>query len=227
MVRTEKEASIQKLVIEGIAEIDKKYGSDGSHYLPYHNTEHAHDVMKAAVAIGKKAFLAGKITSDDVGLLELAACYHDVEHGLSGNKNEYASIDTLVKKMQAHRIFTKQDIAKVTAMIAATIVQPSKAGIVQSATNNYLTQILADADLSAFGKLFDVFWDRSNKYLHERLGKKFDTLSTVEKVAFIADQIKTLQNHTYYTHEAENIYCHKRENCEELAKMAKRYSGLG
>lgn len=218
-----KEKIIHQIIDEGIALIDTKYGKDSPHYLAYHNTEHARDVMDAAVRIGEIAYINGVISKDDIALLELAACYHDAEHGKHGSENELESIAILAGKMQKTDAFTEEDIEKVTAMIKATIVQSVKGSIVQSATENYLTKILADADLCSFGKPLEIFWDRSKKLLFENTKTVFDSLGMQEKASYINRQIDVLQTHTYYTQEAFKLYPNKQENITKLRSILTQY----
>jgi predicted metal-dependent HD superfamily phosphohydrolase len=207
------------LITDGLALVEQKYGLQSSDYLAYHNTEHTNDVMRAAEAIGHAAQLQGKITELDVELLILAACYHDAEHGMHGSDNEHESIHIVTKKMFDSGAFTEHEIAKIEALIKATIVLSSTDGIIQSATNDYATQILADADLSNFGKPFKEFWDRSKKYQLEYSKVPFEELNKAAQGKFITSQIKVLQKHTYYTPEANEIFGHKLQNIEYLKNM--------
>jgi predicted metal-dependent HD superfamily phosphohydrolase len=216
MTKTEK---IRQLINEGIALVDAKYGEQSNNYLPYHNVEHTRDVMEAAEKIGRVALLQCRITELDLELLVLAACYHDVEHGMHGSENERESIRIVTEKMQQAGVFSETDIAKVIAMIEATIVISAKEGIIQSATEEYITKIIADADLSNFGKPFEVFWDRSKKYLLERDNKKFENIDFAEKTIFIDSQIKILENHVYNTDEASSLYPSIKENITMLSKL--------
>jgi hypothetical protein len=138
---------------------------------------------------------------------------------MHGSENEHESIRIVTEKMLQTGAFSDEDIAKVIAMIRATIVVSVQDGIVQSATEEYVTKIIADADLSNFGKPFDEFWDRSKKYLLERDNKKFEDLDVVSRFKFIASQAKMLEQHKYYTEEAVTMYPNTKENQIKLFEL--------
>ena len=219
MIQTMRTKRTSSLINDGLVLVDTKYGPHSSNYLAYHNAEHTCDVIEAAEKIGLAAFNNSKITELDVELLILAACYHDAEHGMHGSNNEYESIRIVTEKMKGTGEFTEQEISKVAELIKATIVVSSKKGIVQSATNDYATQILADADLNAFGKPYEVYWDRSKKYYEERVGASFDSADASEQRHFIDGQINVLQTHKYYTKEAETVYPNTSSNVTKLIEQ--------
>jgi predicted metal-dependent HD superfamily phosphohydrolase len=220
----EKSEHIRQLIADGIMLLEEKYGDRSDTPLAYHNKEHAYDVMDATQSIGSEALQQGKITESDLALLELAACYHDAEHGMHGSDNEYESIRIVTNKMKKAGVFSNDDITKVTEMIEATIVNFKKGMFTQSVDENYYTKIIADADMSALGKPLDIFWDRSKKLLRESDNRIFDSQELKEKIAFISSQITFLQQHTYHTSEADMLYGNKQETIKSLQNVIQQYN---
>lgn len=203
------------MIDEGLAELKQKYGSNGTEAKSYHNEEHAKDVMAAARTIGDMAAAAGKIARDDVPLLELAACYHDMEHSLLGRQNEDASAAIIMQKMRQAGVFSDEEIGKVKRMIEATIVEFPGGTFTQSATDDYITQIMADADMANLGKEFEVYWDRARKLWSEHHSNRIQ-MTPGELDDFINSQITFLQSHTYYTPETEALFPHKASTIARL-----------
>lgn len=211
--------TINLLIDQALVEIEEKYGKNGTHPLTYHNTEHTKDVINAVELMGKQAVGVNNITDRDLQLLQLAASYHDIEHGLHGRANEDKSIEIVTAKMKQHTVFSSNDINIVKKLILATITNVDNGTIVQSATENYLEEIIADADLSAFGREFDIFWDRSKKLYNEHHILHFDDIDTVQKIMYIQTQIEILTKHRYYTKDAKHIFNQKHQNITKLYKL--------
>lgn len=202
------------LISDCLETIDKKYGLKSKHYLPYHNTEHARDVMEAANAIGKSCGLS----EYDLELVSLAACFHDVEHGVGRGDDERISAELAGQKMLTAG-YSAHDITLVQDMILATIVKMQEGVLLQSATENILTQIIADADLASFGRTYEIFWDRSLKLYAEN--SETGELSKESKKDFVASQIHVLENHTFYVANTEKVFPYKQSNISMLKMQLK------
>ncbi|MFO0882022.1 MAG: hypothetical protein U0491_01050 [Candidatus Saccharimonadales bacterium] len=202
----------KKLINDCLIELDQKYGSNSKHFLPYHNAEHAHDVMDAAVLIGKEQ----KLDSHTIELLELAACFHDIEHGIGRGEDEKASARIASERMTSIG-YSTEDAHRVTEMILATTVDFRDGAINQSATDDITTQIIADADLASFGRPFATFWDRSLK-LRQENGHTSELVGQ-EKQDFLRSQISVLEKHSFYTEAAAQIFSHTAENIIALRAL--------
>ncbi len=198
-----------KLIDNCLTIINEKYGTHSQHYLPYHNEEHAHDVMDAAKAIG----IESAVLPHELELLEIAACFHDVEHGIGHGEDERTSAEIAGSCMQQAG-YTVADIKRVKAMILATVVSFKDGTIYQSASEDVLTQIIADADLASFGRPFNTFWDRSLKLRAEN--GQIDELIGEVKDTFISTQKQVLQKHQYYLQATEIVFPHKSTNIRRL-----------
>lgn len=204
----------RRLIAEGLAEIEQKYGANSANPLLYHNVEHARDVMTAVRAIARRA--GDKIGTGDRLLLELAACYHDIAHEPGRDDNEASSTTTLQQKMRAASVFTEGEIDRVGMLIDSTKVS-FEGGFSQNVNEDYASRVVADADLASLGQPFEVFWDRSCKLWIEQHGRA--EITREQRRQFAADQIKFLEKHNYHTPEADALFAHKAANIAELRKF--------
>lgn len=180
----------------------------GSNHLPYHNAEHARDVMRAVKALAAKAASAGKISAKDIPLLVLAACYHDYEHSLTDG-NEESSAESLTTKMIAAGVFNEDEITLSRSLIMATAFHRKKHRIIQAVTDDYRTKLIADADLASLGRPFATARNRAVKFYAEILGHQ-PTPEEWSKAA--KDQIKFIKKHRFHTPEANELFPHKSDN---------------
>jgi predicted metal-dependent HD superfamily phosphohydrolase len=203
---------IQQLIRDGLREIETKYGPRGLRPQAYHNAEHARDVMQAVGLLGQAAARARKINAAHIPLLELAACYHDIEHDLEAG-NESASANYLVQKMQQTNGFNHDEINLCKSCILATAFHFVDGHFAQAAGDDYYTKLVADADMANTGKAFDVFLDRSWKLYAEHAG---GSLTPRQKQAIAPKLIKFLESHSFLTPEAARLFPHKSENIARL-----------
>jgi hypothetical protein len=89
----------------------------------------------------------------------------------------------------------------------------------QSATDDYLTQILADADLAIVGDKSEVYWTKDLEPLHREM-KKTDNPSKEDLQAFIEQQTPFLTNHRFYTTEANQVFPHKQDNIQFIKNLS-------
>jgi predicted metal-dependent HD superfamily phosphohydrolase len=212
-IRSEKQTVVEELTQRALDEIERKYGTgvgDGENPKPYHNRVHTQDVLTAAQQLGQAALQAGKIDVSAIPLIELAAGFHDIEQGLGAGLNEEASARIAAEEMLKSGVFTDAEIKQVTAMILATAVQFENGSMKQSATGEYLTQLLADADLASVGQEPSVYWDRALRFLKETQGTTAS--SKEEAVAFMQSQLAFLEQHHYYTAEAASLVIQQQAN---------------
>ncbi|MEK7450676.1 MAG: HD domain-containing protein [Patescibacteria group bacterium] len=211
--QSERRTATKKLVSFALSEVERKYGKgqgDGLTPLKYHNLRHSQDILWAGQQLADLAVKNGKISQNDVDLIEIATASHDIEQGLGGGTNELGSARIIEEKMRKAQVFTEVDIGRVKKMILATTVYFKDGVMKQSATDDYLTQIVADADLAHLGRESEIYWDRTESLLKEM--KKTDNPSPEDKLTFMKSQPTFLENHKFYTEEAKQLFPHKQAN---------------
>lgn len=221
-IPTSHEIIIEDLKAFALLEVAGKYGrgdGSGDNPLSYHNLIHTENVMKAAGAIARLAVEAGKIDDSDVTLVEIAAAYHDVEHGLGRGVSEDVSASIAEQQMRKAGVFDGADIAKVVGMIRATKVHFDEAGIMKQAASpdDYLTKIIADADLHLLGSPTEEQHNGAIALLHEI--SDTDSPTPEQEHAFFQNQLKLFENHEYYTNEAVQLYSYKAVNSAHAAAL--------
>ena len=217
-----KEASVSKkeIVVKGLisyalSEVERKYGTgkdDGENPKKYHNRPHSEVVLGAARMIARLSLEAGKIAASDIPLVEIAASYHDIQQDLDSGLNEKESARIAAEEMRKTGSFKEEDIQKVTEMILATRIRFEDSIIRQFTTEEYLTQIIADADLSHLGQEPSIYWETAKNVLKELKGT--DTPSREDEIAFTKGNLTLLKNHRFYTEEAGRLFPHKQQNIE-------------
>jgi len=210
---SKKEIIVKNLIFNALSEVERNYGKgegDGENSKGYHNRTHSEEVLSAAQRIAQLSLIAGKIGDSDVSLIEIAACFHDIEQGLGGGLNEEQSARLAEEEMKNARLFGEEDIQKVRRMILATTVYFEDGIAKQSATKEYLTQIMADADLSGLGQETNAFWSGALGRLREI--EQTDIPSREDEIAFTQELVIFLENHHFYTREANRLFPHKQEN---------------
>jgi len=213
-----------EVVDEGIRialnSIAAKYGSgdnDGERPKDYHNLMHTRDVLDAARSIAIECFENGKIHLSDIPLVELAAAFHDVEQDLESGVNEKESA-RIAEEWMMRNGFTQDKINKVKQMILATMVYFDDSGMFQSASDDILTQIICDADLSTLGEETGVYYSDANGLFKEIThSDTHDEAYFKMQTPFYKNQVRLLTNHKYYTSEAGQLYP-KQSNNLDFAK---------
>lgn len=214
---SDKENIVLGLISDALSKIDRKYGTGGGDgEIPKfsHNFVHTWDVLSASRQISALAVINGKIEASDVPLVEIAASYHDIEQDLGPGKNEIESTKIAETEMKKAGIFSAAEIEKVKRMIMATTVYFAGGVLKQSASDEYLTQIIADADLSSLGQKPQIYWSRAYNLLREM--KKTSDLPPEEILVFAEQEILFLKNHNFYTDEAKSLFTHKPGNLRFL-----------
>src|SRR3990167_4339691 len=212
---SDRQEAIQSLVDYAIAEVDRKYNSDGPTHLYYHSTRHTKYVLEAIRSIGELAVENMRISSTDIGLLEIAAAFHDIEQGLGSRANENASARCAANMMAGTGRFKEGEIDLVWAMILSTKVSFDKGilkQLVLSQQYGYPTHIMADADLATLGALMVIYWDAAERLLFE-LSRTLEP-NIEQRRAFLKNQIRLLEDHRFLTEEAASLYGNQRMNLE-------------
>lgn len=222
----ERKEKIEQLIEFALSEVKRKYGTgegDGENPKYYHNYVHGADAVNAAKKIARLAFENGKISEEDVDLGAIAAAFHDIEQELGSGLNEEASAKIAEEKMREASIFSQEIIEKVKEMILATKVYFEDGVMRQSASEDFFTKIMADADLSALGDAPEIYWDRAVRLLKEI--KNSDHLTKEDLADFAKSQGKFLSDRAYYTEEAAQAFPHLKDNIEYSRKKYKELSG--
>lgn len=219
-----KELAGLSLVDRGLAEMRKKYGTgvgDGETPLASHNGIHTADVLRAVELISDLAIKKGKMSPVERVLAKIAAVYHDIEQRQGSGTNEEASAQEAVEAMVAAEVFSDEEIGKVRSMILATRVFFDQEGVMkQMITEDYLSKVMADADLWTLGAPSEVFWDRTVRLLKEF--KRAKTLSGDDIQEFAAEQALFIQSHPFHTEEARLLFPNAGNNikfCLEKSKV--------
>lgn len=204
--------SVLLLIKNVLINIENKYGLNSSNYLAYHDVYHTLDVVESMDSLCQKAIKLNKITPKVRELLLVAAAYHDYEHN-KATENEIISANKSIEDLNKLNEFSVNDIELVKSAILATKVNFDNSGnMTQSATNEYTTQLLADADLASLGKPTEFFVSRIKLYFEE-INKKHASQTWVE---FINHEISFLNYHKFYTEQANILFPHKNENLKYL-----------
>lgn len=202
------------------SEVLRKYGTgsgNGESPKEYHNLLHTDGVYSAAKKIEELAVENGRISQTDIPLVEIAAAFHDIEQDLGGGVNEEKSASIAEEQMRKAGIYSEEDITKVVGMILGTKVYFEDGILKQSATNDYLSKIVCDADLSSLGDEQDVYVSTSTGLLYEITKTHEPTDEQIQ--GHMKNQMNLLSNHQFYTDEATIIYPHQGENLVFAEKL--------
>ena len=176
----------------------------------YHNLQHTLEVRDFCKEIGEAVGLA----EEELEILELAACFHDL-----GYKNVYAGHEEvgveLAEAFLREHQYPEEKIEKVKGCIMATKMPQDP--------QNLMEQVIGDADLYNLGK--PEFIERSNllRQEWETVGMDMDLTDEV----WVMDGLNFLSGHSYHTAYANQILGPgKQENINTLKNiMAEMQSG--
>lgn len=216
----ERERKVEVIIEDALSEVERLYGSgegDGEYPMKYHNMLHSRSVVDAATQIAELAIIRNKLDQAKKDIVRISAGFHDIEQGLGGGANEEQSILKAEVAMRESGIFSDEDIADMRAGINATKVKFENGTITQSATEDYNTQVVADADFASLGKESEAYWETAYSLLQEM--KKTDTPSPEDLLDFAKAQITLLENHKYYTDEANELFPHKEANIQYMHEL--------
>jgi len=212
------------LVDRGLAIMRKKYGTgvgDGETPLAYHNAVHVEDVLWAVKLMCNLAIKKGKMSPEEKILALIAAAYHDVEQRQSLGTNEEISAQEAAEAMAAEEVFSAEEIEKVRSMILATRVFFDQEGVMrQMITDDYLSQMMADADLSTLGASAELCWDRAIRILKEL--RNAERLSEDDIREFAAEQALFIESHPFHTPEARLLFPNARKNIQFCLEKSNR-----
>ena len=164
----------------------------------YHSLAHTFDdVVVAAVRFGRDSGIEGEALQ----LLETAAIYHDIGYLVSRENHEQIGV-VICHKVLPQWGYTPQHVEAISGMIMATRV-PQLAKTLSE-------QILADADMDSLGR---------EDYLKTSLALRAE-LETVgvykSDVEWFSGQLAFLKAHRFYTHAAQRLRGHGKEQNMQL-----------
>lgn len=218
-----RKTATQEVVEFALREVAQKYGANDTNvegYKFYHNLEHTKNVLASAKKLAERAIENGNIAGAEDVLVEISAVFHDIEQGLGGGANEEESVRIAQEEMSKTKVFSLEDIEKVKKMVLSTTVSFEGGVMKQSATDDYLEKLVADADLSSLGQPSEIYWKSAQALLKET--KHTDAPTLEDQLAWALGQIAFLSNHEFYTNEAKELFPHKEENIEFAKAQIKR-----
>jgi len=170
--------------------------------LPYHGKPHAEDVLHEAVLFG----LAEGISAPrDFELLALAAAFHDSGFIKEYDKNESIGAEIAAKYMRESGEYTEAEIERVREAILSTQVsfESGFKQLIQN-SNDILQRVLADADVSNFGR--EDFEDKAERLFQELLGVgKVPADNKETRLAFNKFRERMLETHQWNTGSALHL----------------------
>jgi len=173
-------------------------------HLSYHNVNHTMDVYNAAERIAELE----DISTHDKKLLLTAAWYHDSGFLKIAKGHEEESCKIAQQTLPQYA-YDSEDIERICAMIRATKVP--------QLPQNYLEQILADADLDYLGR--DDFFTIGDTLYQELL-----SLGAINnETEWNEWQLEFLTRHRYFTKTAQLTRQERKENnLEQIKRKLKK-----
>ena len=172
--------------------------------LPYHNTEHIYDVLKASLSIASSE----KLTDEEIRLLRLAALYHDAGF-IHSPKNHEEKAASMAKEFLPEFGLSDEQTTAISNMILATRIPQSPSTI--------LDKILCDADLDYLGR--EDFYEIGGRLLAEL--KAQGVVETEREWNLV--QKTFLESHRYHTqYSKEHRELKKHQHIQEIIEKFKR-----
>lgn len=118
--------------------------------LPYHGKHHGEDVLKEAILF---AMVEGGVSQRDIELLAVAAAYHDAGFIEQYDNNEEIGARIAEEKIREIGGYSEEEIERVKKAILSTRTKPEEKRFIQMVEDDdIISKILADADVSNFGR---------------------------------------------------------------------------
>lgn len=152
----------------------------------FHNFDHTAQVVHASVQLAEKE----QLDTFTLGLLKVAAWFHDTGYNEGGPGHEQRSAD-LAESFLRDKLSPEQ-ISTIRGMILATKIPQSPQSIAE--------KIICDADLSHLGN--EHFWER-NDLLKEEMEANGIKMNKNEWLQF---EINFISNHRYHTQAATDLF---------------------
>lgn len=176
-------------------------------YLLYHNLAHTRDNVLPAAS--RLATLTG-VNGECLLLLQTAAIYHDLGFIEQVSGHEAVSGRIATETLPSFG-YTSDQIQLIVATIMATRIPQTPTGL--------QGELLADADLDAFGWKWVDFLDANRRY---RLELETQGIYHTDE-EWYRSQLDLLESHTYFTPAARALRAErKRENVERLTALLRK-----
>lgn len=167
-------------------------------HLSYHDLAHtAVDVLPAALQLAT----AEDVVDDEMGLLRVGACFHDIGHVVQFDEHEAIGVG-IARAVLPSFGYSPDDVCIVVGLVMATRL-PQR-------PRTSLERILADADLAVLGQ--ETF-ERRNFDLRCELAASGREFSDAE---WVRSQLAFIDSHRYHLASAEALW--------EARKQANRTS---
>jgi predicted metal-dependent HD superfamily phosphohydrolase len=173
-----------------------------SNEIFYHDLEHTHEVVDAAIEIGQ----ASGLTSDQLETVLIAAWFHDTGY-YKGKINHEQESRNLAEKFLREQGIGEKKISEVGGCIIATKI-PQR-------PTNLMEEVLCDADLYHLST--NEFFRKS-----ELLRKEFSLTGNneIQDEEWLKTNIKFLKKHSFFTDYArEKLLPHKKRNLKKLKSI--------
>lgn len=171
----------------------------------FHNFQHTCAVAEAATELADHY----EVSEDDRLAIILAAWFHDTGYSGGWEDHEERSVINATNWLRAQGVDDEELIANVSGGIRATKMpqQPQ----------NFLEEIVADADLSHLGDL--SYWDRCGRVRQEFTLTRDMIMSDQEWIDF---ELAFMLNHEYHTEAARDMFGdRKSKHVKQLYKRKK------
>lgn len=168
----------------------------------YHNYKHTRNVVEAATKLAAEAHL----NEEETEVLILAAYFHDVGFGIDPKNHEVQSTKLATEFLTKYN-YDPEKINLITGCIMAT-----KMGW---RGNDKLCCLMKDADLSGLAA-------PNYTNIAENLRKELNTtgVKSINKLNWLSENIKFIQNHYYFTEEANRLFSEgKKQNLSTLKDL--------
>jgi predicted metal-dependent HD superfamily phosphohydrolase len=173
----------------------------------YHNFQHTCAVVEAAEELGEHY----ELTERDRTVIQLAAWFHDTGYDEGWEDHENRSAHIAANFLREQELRDPSLIEDVRNAILATRVpqQPQ----------NFLEEIVADADLSHLGDV--SYWDRCGRVRQEFAITRNVIMSDQEWIDF---ELNFMLNHEFHTEAARELFGERKE--KHVKQLYKRKKAL-
>ncbi len=197
----------QKLLkgIEGF--VEDYFSQNQRPEMTYHNIEHTKYVVKASIQIGQHY----QLKSQDMLVLISAAWFHDIGYFTDCKSHEELGAAQAAKYLSAQNV-DALIVERIKDCIMATKMGQTPSGLLQ--------EILCDADLFHLGK--HAFIKKSEALRKEQA---FIQNRRISKKEWIAETIKFMEGHQYYTDYCRSLLKEGKE--ENLSQLKAEFLEIG
>ncbi len=171
----------------------------------YHNFQHTYAVVEAALELATHYELSER----ELLIIRLAAWFHDIGYSEGFADHEVRSADLAERFLREREVDDDPLVAAIRGAILATRMpqQPE----------NFLEEIVADADLSHLGD--ESYWDRCGRVRQEFALTRNQVMSDQEWIDF---ELAFMLNHEYHTDAARELFGKRKgRHVKELYKRKK------